>query len=198
MFTGIYQSITILIIVLAFYAMDFLIIHHFEQTRRANEMKTGRAWDFTIMVFAMVIILVLQPTLLPQIGLRTSAWWGLLIQCAGILLAGFSLALHIWARFHLKHFYAERVEITEHHQVIDTGPYAIVRHPIIVSFFGLATSLLLVIPSLTTLALVIYTFWDFSHAAAAEEKLLSESLPDYASYMKRTPRFFPRIITKHD
>ena len=84
MFTGIYQSITILVIGAAFYVMAFLIIHHFEQTRRANEMKTGRAWDFTIMAFVMVAILVLQPILLPQIGLRTAAWWGLLIQCTGI------------------------------------------------------------------------------------------------------------------
>jgi protein-S-isoprenylcysteine O-methyltransferase Ste14 len=51
--------------------------------------------------------------------------------------------------------------------------------------------LFLVNPALTTLAMLIYTFWDFTRAARQEEELLSKSLPDYAAYMARTARFLP-------
>jgi protein-S-isoprenylcysteine O-methyltransferase Ste14 len=47
-----------------------------------------------------------------------------------------------------------------------------------------------------TLAVLIYTFWDFSRAASQEEILLKEVLPDYAVYMAQTPQFFPRIGKK--
>jgi len=197
MVTGIYQSIAILAIVCLFYGIDFALIGRFENARKKEDMKTGRSWDFTIMIFVMVAALVAQPILLPQVGLKTSAAWGFLIQCAGVLFVAASLALHVWARLHLQYFYAERVEVTDHHRVISTGPYALVRHPVIVSFFGLATGIFLMVPALTTLLLVGYTFWDFSHAAIAEEALLSEHLPAYSEYMRRTPRFIPRLI-KHD
>ena len=196
MVTGIYQSIAILAIVCLFYAIDFALISRFENTRKKEEMKTGRSWDFTIMMFVVVAVLIAQPILLPQIGLKTSAAWGFLIQCIGVLFVLAAVALHVWARFHLQYFYAERVEVTDHHRVISTGPYALVRHPIIVSFFGFAIGIFLMVPALTTLLLAVYTFWDFSHAAIAEEALLSEHLPDYAEYMHRTPRFIPRLVKR--
>jgi protein-S-isoprenylcysteine O-methyltransferase Ste14 len=104
-----------------------------------------------------------------------------------------SLGLHIWSRVHLKHYYAERVEVQPEHKVIDTGPYKLIKHPVITSFFGIATGLFLINPALTTLAALLYTVWDFTRAAQQEEDLLSRSLPGYADYAVRTPRFLPRV-----
>jgi protein-S-isoprenylcysteine O-methyltransferase len=117
----------------------------------------------------------------------------LVIQTIGVFLILSALALHIWSRVHLQHFYAERVEVQPEHQVIDTGPYRLMRHPVITSFFGIATGLFLINPAVPTLAVLLYTIWDFSRAADQEEKLLSSTLPGYADYVRRTPRFLPRL-----
>ena len=191
MLLGIPQSIATLLTILAFYAMDFTLIRRYDRQRQASG--SGRSWDFTTFIFVLVAVLVLQPIVIPIISFRTTQTWGLFIQLFGIILILGALALHIWSRIHLQHYYAERVEVQPEHKVIDTGPYALMKHPVITSFFGIASGLFFINPSLTTLAALIYTIWDFTRAAQQEEDLLSKTLPGYADYARRTPRFLPRL-----
>lgn len=191
MLTGISQSAATLLAITLFYAMDFILIRRYDKQRQANG--SGRSWDFTFFIFLMVAVLVLQPILLPSISYRTDATWGLIIQLLGTFLILAALSLHIWSRAHLQHYYAERVEVQPGHQVIDTGPYKLMRHPVITSFFGIATGLFLINPALTTLAALLYTIWDFTRAAQQEEDLLTMTLPGYADYALRTSRFLPRL-----
>ena len=190
MLTGVPQATATLLTIIIFYAMDFVLIRRYDKQRQASG--SGRAWDFTLFIFLMVAILVLQPILLPAISYRSNATWGLIIQLLGAFLILSALTLHIWSRAHLQHYYAERVEIQPGHQVIDTGPYKLMRHPVITSFFGIATGLFLINPALTTLAALLYTIWDFTRAAQQEEDLLTRTLPGYSDYALRTPRFLPR------
>jgi protein-S-isoprenylcysteine O-methyltransferase len=141
----------------------------------------------------MVAVLVLQPIFFPNLGLQTTRAWGLWIQVIGVLVILAALALHIWSRVHLQHYYAERVEVQPEHKVIDTGPYALMKHPVITSFFGIASGLFFINPSVATIATLLYTIWDFTRAAQQEEDLLSKTLPGYADYARRTPRFLPRL-----
>jgi protein-S-isoprenylcysteine O-methyltransferase Ste14 len=191
MLLGVPQSIATLLTIIIFYAMDFALIRRYDKKRQASG--SGRAWDFTFFVFGIVALLVLQPIFLPGLSFKTTEPWGLWIQLLGVIVIIGSLALHLWSRVHLQHYYAERVEVQPEHKVIDTGPYAWVRHPVITSFFGLATGLLLINPSLFTIAALLYTIWDFSRAARQEEQLLSQTLPGYAEYARQTPRFLPRL-----
>ena len=191
MLFGIPQAIATLTTIIMFYTMDFVLIRRYDKRRQASG--SGRAWDFTFFIFAMVAILVLQPVLLPIISIQIRETWGLFVQVMGALTIITALALHIWSRAHLQHFYAERVEVQPEHKVIDSGPYKLMRHPVITSFFGIATGLFLINPALTTLAALIYTIWDFTRAAQQEEDLLTKTLPGYAKYAHRTPRFLPRI-----
>ena len=191
MFLGIPQAIATIGAIVIFYTMDFLLIRRYDRQRQASG--SGRSWDFTFFIFVLVTILVLQPVFLPILSLRTQQTWGAFIQIAGILVILTALALHFWSRVHLQHFYAERVEVQPEHKVIDTGPYRLMRHPVITSFFGIATGLFLINPALTTLAALLYTLWDFTRAAHQEEDLLTKTLPGYADYASRTPRFLPRL-----
>jgi protein-S-isoprenylcysteine O-methyltransferase Ste14 len=191
MLLGLPQSLATLLTILLFYAMDFMLIHRYDKQRHATG--SGRAWDFTFFIFLMVAVLVLQPVLLPALSMRTEESWGLVIQIFGVLTILGALCLHIWSRVHLQHFYAERVEVQPEHRVIDTGPYQWIRHPVITSFFGIATGLFLLNPALTTIAALLYTIWDFRRAARQEEDLLTRTLPGYAEYAHRTSRFLPRF-----
>jgi protein-S-isoprenylcysteine O-methyltransferase Ste14 len=191
MLIGVAQSAATLFTVILFYAMDFALIRRYDKQRQANG--TGRAWDFTLFIFLLVAVLILQPIFLPILSYRTNATWGLIVQLLGVFLILAALALHLWSRAHLRHYYAERVEVQPGHRVIDTGPYQLMRHPVITSFFGIATGLFLINPALTTLAALLYTLWDFTRAAQQEEDLLTKTLPGYADYALRTPRFLPRL-----
>jgi protein-S-isoprenylcysteine O-methyltransferase Ste14 len=191
MLIGVPQSLATLLTILLFYAMDFVLIRRYDKKRHASG--SGRAWDFTFFIFAMVAVLVLQPILLPGLSFTTTEPWGFWIQVLGVIVIIASLALHFWSRVHLQQYYAERVEVQPEHKVIDTGPYALMRHPVITSFFGIASGLFLINPSPFTLAALVYTIWDFSRAARQEEELLSRTLPGYAEYARRTPRYLPRL-----
>jgi protein-S-isoprenylcysteine O-methyltransferase Ste14 len=54
---------------------------------------------------------------------HTEAW-----ACVYAIAAGFVFAW--WARLHLGSLWSGRITTKKDHRVIDTGPYAIVRHPI--------------------------------------------------------------------
>ena len=188
--TGIPQSAVILLTGLVYYAVDFRLMRHYD--RHSPQGPSARSWRYTLLMIAFWVLLVVQPVLLPEVGVSTAAWWGLAMQAVGIALIACGLALHWWARSHLQHFSVEDVQFQEGQYLVDTGPYGRVRHPVFTSFFFIAGGLLLVNPAITTLAMVLYVFVDFSSAARKEEVLLSEMLPEYAQYMERTGRFFPK------
>jgi protein-S-isoprenylcysteine O-methyltransferase Ste14 len=193
MFTGIAQSIIILVFVGIFYGMDTAYIHKFDAVRQAEG--SGRSVSYTLFVASLVAVLVLQPVFLPQVSLIVSGDWGIFIQGLGVVTILIAMGLHLWSRRHLRQFYAERVELQREHQLIDSGPYATVRHPVFTSFFLFAGGLLLINPALPSALVFAYTLWDFSRAARAEETLLCASLPGYTEYMDRTGAFFPRRIS---
>ncbi|MFL7792792.1 MAG: isoprenylcysteine carboxylmethyltransferase family protein [Anaerolineae bacterium] len=190
MLTGIYQSATIFATLIAFYVTDLVFITRYGKQRKSGE--SGRSWSYTMFIVVAVALLIAQPILLPFLGLQIKAWWGILIQAAGTLLLLSGLGLHGWSRAHLQRFYAEDADVQPDHYVVDTGPYAYVRHPMFTSYFLLIIGLLLINPAVTTLLMAIYAFWDFTGAAKRDEDLLAKEVPGYAAYMVRTPsRFLP-------
>ena len=190
MIKGFNLSLVMLAVVLFFFAMDFWYMVRYDRERESGK---GWSWDYTLFIIAMSLVVILQPWLFPRLGWTTMLLWGLALQFIGSMLVLVSFGLHIWARRHLRRFYTERVEVQKNHQVINTGPYAVVRHPVFTSFFIMVIGIFLINPALITLAIILYTFWDFSRAAKQEEELLSKTLPDYTAYMEKTPRFLPRM-----
>ena len=190
MLRGVYQSATILAVVIVFYMVDFWLIRRYDPLRAQG---SSRSWSYTIMVMVAAVFVIAQPIAWPWLGLYTSAWWGLLVQAVGLTLNLGALALHWWARVHLGQFYGEREEVQPGQYLVESGPYAHVRHPIYTSYFTLASGLLLINPALPTLLVAIYAFLDFLQATRREEKLLIENLPGYPGYMDRIPRFLLRV-----
>lgn len=190
MFGGVWQSAVILATFIAFYVVDVWLMRRFDPLRAEG---SSRAWDYTILILLAGAFLVIQPLVWPGLGFHTDALWGLLLQILGLLLTLGALALHLWARMNLRQFYGEREEVQAGQFLIESGPYAHIRHPIYTSYYTYAVGLLLVNPSLPMLLAAIYAFVDFSLAVRREEKLLRQDLPGYADYMARTSRFLPRL-----
>jgi protein-S-isoprenylcysteine O-methyltransferase len=189
MYTGIFQSAITLSALVLFYITDFLLISRYDRERQAEG--SGRSWSYTLLALVIAAVLVLQPLILSGLGLQIEARWGAWLQVLGISLIIVSMGAQVWSRLHLRQFYAERVELQPDHVLIDTGPYAYVRHPLFTSFFLFVAGLFLVNPALPTVVVMAYAIWDFARAAKEEEDLLSQHLPGYADYMARTARFVP-------
>ena len=113
--------------------------------------------------------------------------------CAALLFLGFSFAW--WARIHLGRLWSGWVTKKPDHQVIDTGPYAIVRHPIytglLLAIYATAAAKGTVL-GLVGAALLTASFW---LKARLEENWLRQELAqgDYDAYRRRVPMLLPFI-----
>ncbi len=83
-----------------------------------------------LLILAVTFVLLLSPSL--PVGPLTRRFVPTYpaIRDLGIVLAGLGILLMIWARRHLGAYWSDKVEIKANHQLISTGPYARLRHPI--------------------------------------------------------------------
>jgi protein-S-isoprenylcysteine O-methyltransferase Ste14 len=109
---------------------------------------------------------------------------------AGLVICGFIFTW--WARIHLGQLWSSSVTRKEHHHVVDTGPYAIVRHPIY-------SGLLLAIIATVVMRGTIITITGGAMIAASvyvkarvEEDFLRQQLGEpYDAYARRVPMLVP-------
>ena len=115
--------------------------------------------------------------------------WGLL----ALVLAGFGFCW--WARLHLGRLWSGFVTLKEDHHIVDTGPYALVRHPIYsgVMFSALMTALMKGSPA--SMAGCVLVCVGFAMTARVEEGFLRSQLgaEAYDAYSRRVPMLIPRF-----
>ena len=116
-----------------------------------------------------------------------AAGWALV----AIALLGFAFTW--WARIRLGRLWSSSITKKEDHHVVDTGPYAIVRHPIYTGIITavFATAVLKGIAiGIIGAPLMTFGFWI---KARLEERFLREQLgPDaYDAYRRRVPMLIP-------
>lgn len=114
-------------------------------------------------------------------------WLGLLMTMAG-------LAFAVWARIRLGRNWSGTVTVKEGHELVRSGPYGLVRHPI---YAGLLLAILGTAIALDewrgVLAFAFLTV-AFLYKLRREEHLMSESFPgDYRRYRARVPALIPFI-----
>lgn len=111
----------------------------------------------------------------------------------GLSVAG--LALCWWARIHLGRMWSSSVTRKADHHIVDTGPYALVRHPIYTGVLTAATAMAVLKAqpiAFTGWAFMIFGFW---FKARLEERFLSDELgrEAYDAYARRTGMLLPGL-----
>lgn len=117
-----------------------------------------------------------------------------LLAAAAIFLTAAGISFAIWARFYIGKNWSSAVTIKVGHELIRTGPYARVRHPIYCGLLvaltgtGLARDKLVALPAI---ALVWLGFWIKSRM---EERFMFKAFGgQYAEYSKSTGALIPRF-----
>ena len=109
-----------------------------------------------------------------------------------LCLCGWTLA--VWARLQLSQNWSAWVTLREDHELVQKGPYAVLRHPIysgfLLAFLGMAI-LNGLLRSLLGFALIALT-WHYK--ARSEERLMQHAFgPAYDEYRSRTGSMVPRL-----
>jgi len=117
------------------------------------------------------------------------------LAAASIALAVASIALNHYALAHLGRQWRLRAVIAEDHELVETGPYGWVRHPVYTAFFGMLVATVLAVTSPGAGALAAALFVAGTEIRIrAEEKLLAERFGRrYRDYCSRVPAWLPPL-----
>jgi len=164
-------------------------------TKTTQRLEPGVSRIFRVLVFLIAIVL-LASTRIPLRWLYLALWpsglwpfWlGAAVTIAGLLFA-------VWAREHLGSNWSRSVTIKKDHELITTGPYAVVRHPIytgiLVGFLGMAIAISEV-RGFVVLALITLALW---MKLSMEEKWMRAEFGEaYAAYSRHSSALVPFII----
>lgn len=149
-----------------------------------------------------VVLLVLAPLLfgmlffLPfadrrSIGVMMA---GQVVRWLGLLPYGLGLALMSWARNLLGRMYSGEVTIQKSHQLIKTGPYRYIRHPVYLGMLCCALGLSFLFRSWIGLAVMIPIVGGLLFRIRDEEAVLHKEFgSEWEAYCQQSWRFIPYL-----
>jgi protein-S-isoprenylcysteine O-methyltransferase Ste14 len=162
--------------------------------KRTIERSNG-IWYRLIFAAGLIGLISLNP-LSSKLALNSHLWQtttalGVLTDC--IVLAGF--AFTVWARITLGRNWSGDVAFKQDHELIESGPYSLVRHPIytglILMALGTAINYGQAIGFVLFVVLCIGAWLKFRQ----EEQLMIKHFPeDYAEYKQRVHALIPFVL----
>lgn len=162
---------------------------------RRNERgeSSGQRFRTTIVLAAGAYLIFGPPT---PFGLLNERFipdaMGIRAVALGMVVAG--LAITVWARIHIGQFWSARVMLKEGHELIQSGPYAKVRHPIYSGIFVAMLGTALFVGEWRALLGTAIFFVGHWLKARREETLLATQFgPVYEEYRQRTGSLLPRF-----
>jgi protein-S-isoprenylcysteine O-methyltransferase Ste14 len=116
------------------------------------------------------------------------------LSSAGLAIQAAFATLAIWARRHLGSNWSGEVRIANGHQLVRSGPYRYVRHPIYTAVVGMYVGTCLVsgeVHAPVALVLVLLAYW---RKIRLEESALAEAFPgDHDRYRAGTWAWIPGV-----
>ncbi len=110
-----------------------------------------------------------------------------------VLLCG-SGTLSVFARRHLGRFHRDSLTIHQDHELVETGPYRHVRHPLYTATIGVFLGLGAVLGNRISLGLAALPTIALIHRIRVEEAMLFETFGSrYLCYRHRTARLVPGV-----
>lgn len=164
-------------------------------TKTPQRLEPAASGILRVLAF-LIVILLLSTTRIPLPWLYGQLWpsgiwpfWiGAAITVAGLLFA-------VWARKHLGSNWSSSVTIKQGHDLITTGPYALVRHPIytgiLTGFLGTAIALSQVRGAIG-FVIIFLVLW--AKLRREEKWMRSQFGETYAAYAHQTAALVPYLF----
>ena len=151
--------------------------------------------DSSLRVLWITIVLAVTAGILVSSRAPGAAIANRAVFWTGCALFGLGLALRWYSIVYLGRFFTVNVAIHSGHEVIDTGPYRLIRHPsytgALLAFLGLGFCFG---NWLSILFLTVPIIGAFLWRIRIEESALTQALGnDYRAYMQRTKRLIPWV-----
>jgi Isoprenylcysteine carboxyl methyltransferase (ICMT) family len=185
------------------FVLYWLILAQFNKRASRSAAMTG--WGARLLILAGVLLVLWFRRHAPlrlggpigpigPVGRIVSIHAGAAVQWLGVglCLAGFGFAF--WARAHLGRNWGMPMSLRQGHELVTSGPYAYVRHPI---YTGIMLAMLgsALTVGIQWLALFLLYFAYFLFSARTEEKTMLEQFPDtYPAYRRRTRMLIPFVF----
>jgi protein-S-isoprenylcysteine O-methyltransferase Ste14 len=161
---------------------------------RSGFWLTRGAIRLAILIAVVVLVrLVVSRQFLADIARRTHSP-GAVVAITGVFVCAAGVALAIWARVQLGRNWGMPMSLREEPELVTSGPYAYVRHPIysglLLAMLGSAIAL-----SPNWLVFIAASFVYFVYAAKVEEGHMTKRFPDvYPEYQRRTKMLIPFLL----
>jgi protein-S-isoprenylcysteine O-methyltransferase Ste14 len=118
---------------------------------------------------------------------RSWEWIGVLLTAGGVAIA-------IWARGHLGSNWSGVVTLKVGHELIRTGPYRAIRHPIYTGILIGMSGTMVTLGEVRGLIALLVAWVSFYIKARREESFLAQEFgPAFAEHQRRTGMFLPRV-----
>jgi protein-S-isoprenylcysteine O-methyltransferase Ste14 len=155
-----------------------------------------RPWRQSAGLGVVIVVLVVLALRIPTLryALRDAQHFATGAGPVSAVLCAAGVGFAIWARAHLGRNWGMPMSRKEDPELVTTGPYAFVRHPIysglLLAMLGstLGKSVVWLVPFLVCIPYFILS-------ARGEERIMREQFPaQYAAYMRRTWMLVPYVL----
>ena len=158
---------------------------------RESSAERARYW----LVLIIGYFLVIESSALPApfnwlvVSHKTSSSWSGVFLCVG------GLVFAIWARLILGRNWSGVITLKERHELIERGPYRVVRHPIYTGILAMIAGTAIALGYFGGFVGFLLVFVSFWVKLKREEDLMLEHFPaKYAAYQRRVKRIIPFLL----
>ena len=158
---------------------------------RESQSQRLRYW---VLLVIACLLLFYGPELPHPLNLRIIPRT-VLVAWAAAFLCVVGLAFALWARVTLGRNWSGVVTLKEGHELVQRGPYRLVRHPIYTGMLIMFLATALLRSHLAGFIGVLLIFASFWIKLGREEGLMLQQFPEgYAAYQQRVKRIIPFVL----
>jgi len=161
------------------------------KTAVKQESGAGRFLHLALMTIGICLFLVRLDLGPLNLHFLPSAPW---MNLASVALVAAGVGLSFWARYHIGQYWSSTVSLKEDHRIVETGPYAYLRHPIYSGIILAILGSVLTSGTYRALAGFLVIVAALCLKASREEQLLSGELGSaYTDYRRHTGFLVPKL-----
>jgi protein-S-isoprenylcysteine O-methyltransferase Ste14 len=117
------------------------------------------------------------------------------VALAGAVLALTGALFAAWAKARLGRHFSPQLGVQQGHELVTSGPYAVVRHPIYLGLIDFLIGSALYLNDVALLGVGLLFILYFRAQSRIEERIFERHFgPAYDEYRRTTPALFPRIF----